>query len=415
MAHPPATSGTRARSAIHRRQEKVLLGAVLFLVCFGLVMVYSATSADAVIAGHSPTGIIERQLAFTVVGFMALGLAVRIRPVALRRLAPLAMVVAGAMLVAVLILPPPVSPVINGATRWLVLGGVQVQPSEIAKLAVILWVAAIVARDPRMLTRRHGLVPLAVVVVTLAALIKFEPDLGTAAILVTIVLAMTFVGGIPVRKIGVMFGAVAALGLVTIATSQYQLDRVRGFLNPWADPVGEAFQNVQAQIAIGSGGMFGRGLGNSIQKMNYLPEAHTDMIGAIIGEELGLVGLFALMIGFVLVGFMGYRIAMRAGSLHARLLAVGVTTMIALQAAINLAQVLGLFPITGVPLPLVSAGGTNLVICLTGVGILINISRQGAHARARSIDRSGTTSRDRGGRDGRTREARDGGRRRAAS
>ncbi len=392
----------------------MLLGASLFLVCFGLVMVYSATSADAIIAGGSPTGIIQRQIAFTVIGFVALGLAVRMRSDALRRVAPLALAIAGAMLVAVLLMPPPISPVINGATRWLVVGGIQVQPSELAKLAVILWVATIVARDPRMLTRRRGMVPLIVVVLAFAALIKFEPDLGTASILVAIVLAMVFVAGIPLQKIGIMLGAVVMGALVTIATSPYQLSRVRGFLDPWADPTHEAFQNVQAQIAIGSGGLFGRGLGNSIQKMNYLPEAHTDMIGAIIGEELGLLGLFALIAGFALVGTMGYRIAMRAGSLHTRLLAVGVTTMIALQAAINLAQVMGLFPITGVPLPLVSAGGTNLVVCLTGVGILINISRQGANARsARTGPR--TSRGDRGGRDGGSRQTRDGGRRRLAS
>jgi len=346
MASPSTTVRPRTGPANDRRHERVLLGAVLFLVSFGLVMVYSATSADAVIAGQSPTGIIQRQIIFTLVGFAALGVAIRMRPDALRRLAGPALVIAGAMLVAVLVMPPPISPVINGATRWLVIGGVQVQPSEIAKLAVILWVAAIIARDPRMLTRRRGLVPLAVVVFAFGGLIKLEPDLGTASILVAIALAMAFVAGLPMRKLGAMLGAVAALALVTIATSPYQLSRVRGFLNPWADPTHEAFQNVQAQIAIGSGGFFGRGLGNSIQKMNYLPEAHTDMIGAIIGEELGLVGLLALIAGFAMVGAMGYRIAIRATSLHGRLLAVGISTMIALQAAINLAQVMGLFPIS---------------------------------------------------------------------
>ncbi len=367
-------------------------------------MVYSATSADAILDGTSATGTIAKQVVFALMGFAALVVALRVRPAGLRAVAPLMVGASLAMLLAVLVFPPPISPTINGANRWLVLGGFQVQPSEVAKLSLILWLATMLARDPRLVHRRRGLVPVVVVTGTMAGLVILEPDLGTASLIVAIGLAMVFVAGIPMRKIGMFIGTFAFLAVMMIMTSAYQRSRVESFLNPWADPTGEAYQNVQAQIAIGSGGIFGRGPGNSIQKMKYLPEAHTDMIGAIIGEELGLIGMTVLIAAFVMIGAIGFRIAMRASTPLGRYVAVGITTMISLQAIVNLAQVMGLFPITGVPLPLVSAGGTNLIVCLTSIGLLLNISRQGDHA-ARATRRPTHESGDRGGRDGRPREA----------
>lgn len=394
---------------------RLLLGAVVFLVCLGLVMVYSATSARAVIFGLSPTGQIARQVVYAILGFLVLAFVIRAKPVVLERVARPLVIVAGALLLAVMILPPAMAPTINGANRWIVLGGVQLQPSEIAKLALILWIAAMVARDPKALRSDRGLVPYMVLTGVFALMILKEPDLGTAAILVAIAFAMVFVAGAPVRRLAILGGIGAGLAILSIVISPYQRSRVEGFVDPWSDPTAQtSYQNVQAQIAIGSGGVLGRGLGNSVQKNNFLPEAHTDMIGAIIGEELGLIGLIAVMVAFVLVGLCGFRIAMRAPSIHLRLLAIGITSMICLQGAINLAQVLGAFPITGVPLPFVSAGGTNLLVSLAGIGILINISRQGANASGRRA-RPVTPRGDRGRRDGRTRDAGAGNRRRLAS
>ena len=411
----PTSASSTPRAALSRhREERILLAAVLTLLSLGMVMVYSATSADAILDGTSSTAIITKQIVFAGIGFLSFAVVMRMRPTAFTRIAPLAMGAAIVMLAAVMILPPPIVPTINGAERWLIVGGFQLQPSEVAKLALILWIAGFLARDPGRLRRPGGLRPILIMTALLAALIVKEPDLGTASLIVAIALAMVFVAGVPVRKIGLVVGSFALLALIMIAVSPYQQKRVHSFLDPWSAPTGDAYQNVQAQIAIGSGGVFGRGLGNSIQKMKYLPEAHTDMIGAIIGEELGLIGMAILIVCFVAIGAMGFRIAMRARSPSSRLIAVGITTMICLQAAVNLAQVMGLFPITGVPLPLVSAGGTNLIICLTAIGLLMNISRQGDHA-ARPARRSTGSGGDRGGRDGRAREAGARGRGRIAS
>jgi cell division protein FtsW len=210
-------------------------------------------------------------------------------------------------------------------------------------------------------------------------------------------------------------GAVGGLVVLTIVSFPYQRARVETFLNPWSDPTGDGFQIVQSQIAIGSGGFFGRGLGNSIQKNFYLPEAQTDMIGAIVGEELGLIGLFVLIAAFVVIAVAGFRIALKAGDIHRRLLATGITALICIQASVNLGQVFGALPVTGVPLPFVSAGGTSLVVFLGSVGILVNISRGGSAVAAKH-SRTGSSTRDhRGGGDGRPRQAGPRDRRRIAS
>ncbi len=416
MAPRSTTSASAGRHTFlsRHREERILLGAVLVLLSLGMVMVYSATSADAILDGTSATGTITKQVVFAALGFAALAVALRMPPSALRAIAPLGVAASLMMLMAVLVFPPPISPNVNGANRWLVLGGIQIQPSEVAKLSLILWMATLLVRDPRRLQRKGGLGPIVIVTAAMAGLVILEPDLGTASLIVAIGLAMVFVAGIPMRKIGLIMGSFAFLAVLMIATSTYQQSRVRSFLNPWADPTGEAYQNVQAQIAIGSGGIFGRGPGNSIQKMKYLPEAHTDMIGAIIGEELGLIGMAVLIAAFVTIGAMGFRIAMRAATPLGRYIAVGITTMISLQAIVNLAQVMGLFPITGVPLPLVSAGGTNLIVCLTSIGLLLNISRQGDHA-VRVTRRPTDEGGDRSRRDGGAREAGSRGRGRIAS
>lgn len=387
---------------------------VLFLVCFGLVMVYSATSARAIISGGDQFGIVGRQVLYATLGFALLWAAIGMRPGALARLARPAMVAAIVMLVFIHIAPASVVPVIGGATRWIVLGGFQIQPSEVAKLALIMWIGAMLARDPAIVRTPKNLAPVALVTGLLALLVVTEPDLGTASIIVAIAFAMVFIAGAPTKALLAAAGVGVGLAVLMIAISPYQQRRVVAFLNPWKYAQDQSFQAAQAQIAVGAGGLTGRGLGNSIQKNNYLPEAHTDMISAIIAEELGLIGIAAVMVAFIAIGVIGFRIARRAKRMDQRVVAVGVTTMLCLQGGINLAQVLGAFPITGVPLPFVSYGGTNLLVSLTGIGILINISKQGTHATRRAHGPA-TQRGDRSGRDGGPRQTGPRDRRRIAS
>ena len=397
----------------------MLLGAVVFLVCLGLLMVYSVSSARAVIEGSDPASQVRKQMFYALLGFSVLGLVARMHVDALRRLAPMAVGSAIALLMAVLVLPTSGLPVhsvfVNGAKRWIAIGPVQLQPSELAKMALILWIAMAVARDPKRLSQPKGLAPFIALTGLLAVLIVVEPDLGTTGTLVLTAFAMVFVAGAPVRKLGAIMGVMAGLVVLLVMSSPYQRARVVSFVNPWGDPTGDGFQSVQGQIAIGSGGLFGSGLGNSIQKNFFLPEAHTDFIGAIIGEELGLVGLCALLAAFVVFGVAGFRIAMRSRDLHQRLLAAGITSLLCIQAAINLGQVFGLLPVTGVPLPLVSAGGTSLVVFLAGVGVLVNISRRGKKTHARRAGSGVDSSGDRGRGNGGSRQTGPGDRRRIAS
>ena len=389
------------------------------LVCVGLVEVYSVSSARAVIEGDSPTSLIKKQLMYAAVGFGTLALVARVGMDRLRKIAPAAIGASIAMLLAVLALPLAGGPVhgvlVNGAKRWLAIGPIQLQPSEIAKMALILWIAMAVARDPKRITRPGGLLPFAVLTGLLGALVVIEPDLGTTGLLVMTAFAMVFVAGAPVRKLGAVAGTVAGLVVLIVLVSPYQRSRVTTFLNPWADPTGSGFQSVQGQIAIGSGGIFGVGPGNSIQKNFFLPEAHTDMIAAIIGEELGLIGLAAVILAFVAIGIAGFRIALHARDVHQRLIATGITALICLQAGVNLAQVFGVLPVTGVPLPFVSAGGTSLVVFLAGVGVLVNIARRGKSPAAHRAGNRPAAGGDRSGRDGRSRQAGAGDRRRLAS
>jgi cell division protein FtsW len=358
-------------------------------------MVYSVSSARAVISGSDPISQVRKQLVYAIVGFALLAVVARMRTDALSRVAPMAVGVSLTALVAVLVLPTAGLPVhavfVNGAKRWLAIGPVQLQPSELAKMALILWIAMMVARDPKRLATPEGLRPFIALTGLFAILVVVEPDLGTTGTLVLTAFAMIFVAGAPVKKLGQMVGVLAFLVVLLVLSSPYQRARVVSFINPWADAGGTGYQSTQGQLAIGSGGFFGRGLGNSVQKNNFLPEAHTDFIAAIIGEELGLIGLVAMIVAFVILGVAGFRIAMRTKDLHRRMLASGITALICLQAAINLGQVFGLLPVTGVPLPLVSAGGTSLVVFLAGIGILVNISRQGKRTHARRAG-SGTNS-----------------------
>jgi cell division protein FtsW len=275
------------------------------------------------------------------------------------------------MLIGVLFSPP-----INGTRRWFGLGGLGVQPSELAKLAGVLFTALILERRMHRIDElSYSLLPIAIVVGALAGLILLQPDFGTAMSLLLVVVAMVFAAGLNYRYlVGAVLVALPAVYIVLVS-APYRRRRLLAFWDPWADPLGDGFQIIQSLIAVGTGGVFGRGLMEGVQKLFYLPEPHTDFIFAVIGEELGLIGATGVLACFCLIGWRGLRIALRAEDSFGSLVALGITSMIVVQALVNMSVVLGLMPTKGIPLPLVSAGGSSLLISLLGMGVLLNISQ----------------------------------------
>jgi len=378
----------------------LLVLVTLGLVAFGLVMVYSASSARAALAADDPAYYLKRQALYALAGVVALVLLSRMDYRRLRfAVAPL-LLGSFVLLAAVLVLGTPV----NGARRWLALGPATLQPSELAKLALVLWLAAYLARRPAPQTLAELLRPVGLVVGSAFALVIVEPDLGTAITIAIMAAAVLVVAG---TRVSTLAGAGAAgffVVAVAIWLEPYRRERLLSFLDPWQDPEGAGFQSVQAMIALGSGGFFGNGLGESVQKVYYLPEASTDMIFAIVGEELGLLGAFGVIAAFVAFGYAGFNVALGCRDPFGKLVAAGVTALVCGQAAVNVSAVMGLAPLTGIPLPFVSYGGSSLVVGLAAVGILLNIAvSDAAGARAEMPDRRR--------RDGRSRPARARGRR----
>jgi cell division protein FtsW len=364
-------------------ESHILILVTLGLTAFGLVMVYSATSAPAALGGGDPGFYLKRQGIYAVIGIVLLIVASRTDFRSLRYLAP-ALVLASALLcVAVLVIGQEV----NGARRWLTVGPLSFQPSELAKLSLAIWAAAYLARRPAPRTLGELARPLGLTVGVFCALILIEPDLGTVIALVLVVGAILVVSGAP---LGVLAGGgsiAAALALAAVWVTPYRRERLFAFLDPWQDAQGAGFQTVQAMIGLGSGGFFGQGLGQGVQKINYLPEAHTDMIFAIVGEELGLLGATAVIGAYVAFAYAGLRVALRCRDPFGKRLAAGLTALVCGQALVNLAAVLGLAPLTGITLPFVSYGGSSLVVSLAAAGVLLNIAVDEGRARAAVPDR----------------------------
>jgi cell division protein FtsW len=382
-------------------ESRLLTLVTLGLVAFGLVMVYSATSASAALGDGDPMSYLKRQSVYALLGVAVMVVASRFDYHRLRYLAPPFLLVALGLCAAVLL----VAPEINGARRWFILGPASFQPSELAKLALCLFAAVYLARRRRPPQTIGELTkPLGLLTGIFCALILLEPDLGTTITLCGTMFAIFLVAGVPFRPLLAASFIAIAVGMIAIWAEPYRRARVFSFLDPWSDAEGSGFQIVQALIGFGSGGFTGEGLGESVSKVLYLPEAHTDMIFAVIGEELGLVGS-ALVIGaFAAFAFAGFRIALHCKDPFGKLLAAGLTALVCGQAAVNLAAVLGIAPLTGIPLPFVSYGGSSLVVLLAGVGILLNIAVNGEVVRSRVPDRSrrnrrtrATGSRRRGG------------------
>ena len=354
-------------------EPQILVLVTLGLAAFGLVMVYSATSAAAALGGDDPSEFLKRQGSYALLGLGLLIIASRFDYRKLRPLAPTLLVGAFVLCVAVLVVAEPV----NGARRWLGVGPFTFQPSELAKLAFALWGAAFLARRKPPQTLGELAKPFGLVLVLLGAVILVEPDLGTTISLFVTASALLLVSNVPGRVLGAAAGITMALGAVAIWFEPYRRERLLSFLNPWEDAQGAGFQIVQAQIGLGSGGLLGEGLGQGVQKIHYLPEAHTDMILAIVGEELGLVGTAGVIVAYALFAWAGLRVALACRDPFGKHLAAGLVALVCGQAAINLMAVLGLAPLTGIPLPFVSYGGSNLVVQLASVGILLNVAANG--------------------------------------
>jgi cell division protein FtsW len=358
------------------KSDKTLLLATLLLVGTSVVMVYSASAVQAMAQHESQAFLLYKQAAWAVIGIVAMLAVMRVDYREYRRPAiiwPL-LAVTVVLLVAVFFFDAR-----NSARRWITIGSLSLQPSELAKLAAILFTVALLDRRMHQVNDVGAVfAPIALVVGGLASLIVIEPDLGSAAVLVGVVVTLLFAAGLSYRY---LFGT--ALVLLPVLTAfllgaGYRKRRLLTFLDPWRDPFGDGYQITNSLIAVGSGGVTGRGLGGSVQKLHYLPEAHTDFIYAVIGEEFGLIGVTVLLLCFVVIAWRGLRASLVAPDRFGSLLALGLTMMIVLQACVNISVVISLLPTKGIPLPFVSSGGSSLVANLAAMGMLLNISQQAA-------------------------------------
>src|SRR4051812_12046577 len=395
-------------------EYNLLLTATLCLLAFGAVMVYSASSARALLQGQGDgTAFLVKYVVYGALGLVGMHLIARRDLDSVVRLTPALLAFAFVCLLAVKV--PGLGVSVNGARRWLGAGPLQFQPSEIAKLALVLHGAKLLAQRPGRIRSPHDVMPLLVVAGIAILLVASQPDLGTALVLVFTMTALLVAAGMPIRFLAIGAGGLAVLVLLYALSEPYRRARLTTFLDPWAHAGDAGFQAVQGQIALGSGGLFGRGIGQSVQKIFYLPEAHTDFILAIIGEELGVAGVFGVLSLYGLVAYAGLRVAKRASGAYAKLLAAGVTSLILSQGCLNVFAVLGLAPLTGVPLPFISYGSTNLTVLLAGMGLLLDVAAGGrAHLKVVTGSRRDADDRHRRGRHGGARGAGPGGRRRAA-
>lgn len=356
------------------RFDYLLLFAVLGLLVIGTLVVFSASASSALRSFGTPYYYLERQVIWAILGLIVLAVAARFEYWHYQKWALWLFGVSMVLLIAVLI--PHIGIEINGARRWLGVGSLQIQPSELAKIGMILLFAKLFSMHQDQITDFwHGVIPHLVLALAMFILVILEPDLGTTLAMAGTFFVMLFASGARKRHMGFLFGSALPILGLAIVLEPYRLQRIVAFTDPWKHPLGEGFHTIQALLALGSGGVLGLGLGYSRQALGFLPESFTDFIFAILGEELGLIGTLTVVVLFMIVAWRGYRIAMRAPDLFSSLLATGFTTMIAIQAAINMGVVTATLPVTGITLPFISYGGSSLVLSLFGVGVLLNISR----------------------------------------
>jgi len=382
---PTRTAPTRARTkgrAIPRLSVGeatngfwLLAIVVVVLNLVGLIMVLSASSVMSLDTTGSSWTYFIKQGMWMAVGTVALLFCTTCDLQVIRRFARLGLVVAGGLLVAVLV--PGLGVSANGSTRWVGVGPLQLQPAEFAKLAMLVFVADLLTRradrvrDPRLSVR-----PVVVVAGVFAGLLMLQPNLGTTIILMSIVMVMLFVAGAPGRELAGWSVAGTAVAVMLALAAPYRRARILAFLHPWKDPGNTGYQTIQSQVGLATGGFLGKGLGASRAKWGYLPFAHTDFIFAIVGEELGLLGALLVVSLFVLLAAFGVRAATKSKDRFSMLVAIGVTTWLVLQAFVNIGAVIGILPITGVPLPFLSFGGSSLLFTMMASGLLLNVARK---------------------------------------
>ena len=380
-AAAPRRTRAPARRAAPPLEHRILMTATLCLLAFGAVMVYSASSPTGVIVrGGLGTGEFLRYLVFGALGLIAMHVLAR-RGLTLLNERVARLLLLSSLGLLLLVLVPHFGVSVNGARRWFAVGPIQFQPSELVKLALVLYAARYLADNPRRVNGSRGpgalLAPIAVVAGPACVLILLQPDMGTMLVVAFTIAALLIAAGTPKRHLLLFAGLAAVLVLVLIAAEPYQRARLTSFLHPWSSRSTAGFQAVQGQIALGSGGLFGVGLGKSVQKVFYLPEAQTDFVLAVIGEELGVMGIGLVVVLYGMIAYAGLRTARRAAGRYAKLLAAGLTSLILCQGILNIFVVLGLAPLTGVPLPFISYAPTNLCIMLAAVGLLLNVARPG--------------------------------------
>ncbi|MDG4655835.1 stage V sporulation protein E [Ectobacillus antri] len=352
----------------------IIVVATLLLLTVGMIMVYSASAVWATYKFHDSFFFVKRQLLFAGVGIVAMGFIMRIDYWFWRQHAKTILLICFALLVLVLI--PGVGMVRGGARSWIGVGAFSIQPSEFMKFAMIIFLAKFLSERQKVITTfKRGLGPSLGIVFIAFGMIMLQPDLGTGTVMVGTCVVMIFVAGARMMHFAVL-GMIGVGGFVAlIASAPYRMKRITSYLDPWSDPLGSGFQIIQSLYAIGPGGLFGLGLGQSRQKFYYLPEPQTDFIFAILAEELGFIGGSFLLLLFSLLLWRGIRVALGAPDLYGTFLAVGIVAMIAIQVMINIGVVTGLMPVTGITLPFLSYGGSSLTLMLMGVGVLLNISR----------------------------------------
>lgn len=351
----------------------IMFSTIMLLLSIGIIMVYSASAWTSGIKYGDDMYFLKKQLTWAIIGIVAMIFTMGTDYHKLKKVTGILMIICIPLLLAVFAFKP-----VNGAQRWIQLGFASFQPSEITKYTIVAYLAkSMDYKGERIKSLIYGVLPYLFIAGFYAVIILAEPNMSIASVIMMVTIIVMFVAGARAAHI---FGLVLPAGVLgagfLIFSADYRRDRLLSFLDPWKDAAGEGYQLIQSLLALGSGGIWGLGLGQSRQKCYYMPEPHNDFIFAIIGEELGLIGCIFVILVFIIFVWRGIRTAVNAKDTYGTLLATGITSIIAVQAIVNIAVVTGSMPVTGVPLPFISYGGSSLVINLTAMGILLNISRQ---------------------------------------
>jgi len=361
------------KTKIDNPSDFILIFCIISLVCIGVVMVFSASIYTSSIEHNDQYYLFKKQLIFAMIGIIAMYMTSKIDYKIYQKYNRVIMAIAIILLILVLFIGQEA----NGAKRWFNVAGISFQPSEVAKYAVIVFCADYISRQKdEIRTFSKGFLPFMLLMGVMCGLIYLQPNLSTAIVIASIIIAMFFIGG---GNLAYIFGAGGILVLAAISAmvfTGWRSDRLTNFFNPESDLAGSGWQTKQSQLALGSGGIFGQGLGNGKQKMFYLPEAQNDFIFAHIGEELGLIGTLLILALFLLLIWRGLRIALYAPDSFSSLVSFGITFIVAIQVMINVSVVTQLIPVTGMPLPFISAGGSSLIFLMAAMGILLNISKK---------------------------------------